>query len=103
MIWLELVWRWRRVVVTPTTPRSPLAARRRAAHTTDGAAAPLRTPSPAHGPDPPRRPLRVVHAMYPLVLSPGYVQRQIRTWGNQYKGGEAIVRDPKAWAAVGLE
>ena len=33
----------------------------------------------------------------------GYIQRQLRTWGNMYEGGEEFVRDPKAWEAVGLK
>ena len=32
----------------------------------------------------------------------GYVQRQLKTWGGQYEGGEEIVRDPAAWEAKGL-
>lgn len=33
----------------------------------------------------------------------GYIQRQLKTWGNMYAGGEEYVRDPQAWEAVGLE
>ena len=33
----------------------------------------------------------------------GYVQRQLKTWGGQYEGGEEIVRDPAAWEAKGLK
>jgi aminoglycoside phosphotransferase (APT) family kinase protein len=33
----------------------------------------------------------------------GYIQRQLRTWGSMYEGGEEFVRDPKAWEAAGLE
>lgn len=33
----------------------------------------------------------------------GYIQRQLKTWGQQYKGGAAVVNDPKAWERVGLK
>lgn len=33
----------------------------------------------------------------------GYVERQLRTWGKQYRGGADVVNDPAAWRAVGLE
>ena len=33
----------------------------------------------------------------------GYVQRQLKTWGRMYAGGEPIVRDPAAWEKAGLE
>jgi aminoglycoside phosphotransferase (APT) family kinase protein len=33
----------------------------------------------------------------------GYIQRQLKTWGGQFKSGQEIVCDPKAYEKVGLK
>jgi hypothetical protein len=33
----------------------------------------------------------------------GYIQRQLKVWGGQFKSGEEIVRDPEAYKKVGLD